>query len=291
MKYALGTIVGTALLGLAKSKGSKVKLAKGKVLAYGAFDPLSLPPILYNPHPKITPPGFAFKSNPDPIMYTFKTITPIQNCKGNPNLNEYMNSEDFFEKSKEEQDSLREIVKSHAYCIRDKNQCVSLGAIDTTLVKKVALEILDLNSALEDNNLYIMRINNKRIPLVFFSNFNRLYEFILERIEEADRVSIKLGYIDPHLETPIVYPGDVLSSKKEIIKKMEEINKKMINHIRGILYPFSFSIYSGSLQYIKLIYGIITINEYITDTILIQTKTGEWVPYNKPESKSNLRLR
>jgi len=300
-KYTLGTILGTAILGLAKKhSGSSVKIFKGKALTYGAFDRLSFPTISYKP-PHLNIVLASWQLEPNPLLaYTFRTITPIQNCKGTPHhnsLKEYINSDDFFEASKELQERLIKELKYHTHCNRDKNQCVSLGEIDTTLVEKATLEILDLNNVLKDNNLYIARINGKFFNQQNFSDFNLLYEFILKRIESSDQINIKLGYYDANVESPIVYPENVLLSKKELNEKMEEINKKIMSHIRDIVHPFGFITYEGPVRTIKLIPDLRSkvprsINQYIADDITItKTKTGEWIPYRPNAKISKLRKR
>jgi len=302
-KTALGTIVGAALLGLSKNRGSKSRIAKGEVLKYGAFKELGT--IMYD-IPNISP-GWGRTGL---IHHTFQKEIPIQNCQGNPYLNAAIQGKDGIERSEFTLSVLKEYAKNHDQCIKDKNgHCITLGELDTEKVKHLTNQILRLHNVLINNNLYIEEINGHKLknkkrwatnhlstidPML--ENFDLLYEFILEKLEaygEMDTkatkamlflnkaIYLKIGALNESVNTPIAFPGEA----PHFVYVREEMKARMSDHLSSIVNPFGFRANRDS---------IIDNRNFIIppkEASLVIEKDGKWYPYKKPESKSNLRLR
>ena len=297
MKYALGTIAGTALLGLAKTKGSKVKLSQGSVLQYGAFYELCT--IIYD-DPNISP-GWG---RTGVIHHTFQKEIPIQNCQGNPYLNDAIQGRDGIERSEIELNALREVAKAHDHCIKNKKgQCITLGEMDTDKVKKLTNQILQLHKFLNDNNLYIKEINNHRLnsKIIWSSrqlksdpileNFELLYEFILKEIKqygeyETKDIFLDIGFINPDEKTTVAFPQPLPRYMR--VHQQKAIKARMYNHLFNLVNPFDFKIRHAPMDF--RLQNRQTIGAYEQEAIVIDID-GEWYPYEPKKQTVKLRKR
>lgn len=284
-KYALGTIVGAALLGLAKTKGSMAKIKKFYFFKHNFFH--SLPVVLKDPS-KLA-----------------DSVVKI-NCQGDEETTDFINSQDFSMAPLAIQQRFIRLNEEHYYCSKNASgECISFLPPNQNEVKKAAEKILKLITDSSKERITVRQISNTKIENVYYHQeidknqrqkenvlnirkpYDKWYEHNLKNICDLITPQIhRFGNFTMQITMPFNdtirlshHPNTDAGKKElsaEIYKIIDERFGKFGFTSNRNMRPFDFNLNFN----------------YLTKSHLMIEKDGEWIPYKKPESAiSKLRKR
>jgi len=282
-KYALGTIVGTALLGLAKKQvGSNVKLKMFYDFTPGTLS--NLPVILT-----------------DPSKLTESVVK--NHCQGNKKMNDLINGPIFSTFNEETQQEIIMRNESHDYCSKNEsNECISFLPPNQNEVKKAAEKILKLIIELNKEEISITRIRdtdieiednasiyqyekierykrlNKNI-LIIKKPYKKWHEYNLKNLCDLIVPQIlSIGYFTIRMSIP--FTGIIrLNHHPNTDEGKKDLSNEIYKIIDEVVHPFGFTSDKEDRPYdFNLNFN------YLTTSHLMIKKDDEWVLYDNPES-------
>jgi len=287
-KYALGTIVGAALIGLSKSKiGSHIRI---KRFHFFKPDSLSVLPVVLKDPSKLA-----------------DSVVKID-CQGNESVIELINAPHFSMLSEGSQQEIINLNEEHHYCPKNENgECVSFLPPNQKEVKKAAEKILKLITDLSKERIYVIRIRDTKIELedvhyhqriktykrfkdnvlVIRKPYDKWHEHNLKNICNLITPQIhEIGYFTMQMHMP--FEGAIrLNHHPNTDAGKEELSAEIYKIIDEIFGPFGFMSdrtnrpYDHNLNF-----------NYLTKSHLMVKKDDEWILYEKPkETETKLRKR
>lgn len=291
-KTVLGTIVGTALLGLAKTKGSLLRLTSGYCIRSGTF-----------PHFHIN-----FK-----ITDEFRKTKIKENCKGDERAIAFIEKtykEGYLTKSEAEK-RMKE-AKNHQNCIKNnKGQCLTVIYVNEEKIKELAQKIMTMDEAYGRRRLEgPLRKNLMMITHVCGVPFydkdlswleNKIKWYVLNGSNEVEIfleiTGNPLFCIPGKIER---VPGDVDFDDEDWFRAsdefIEKIQKELIQKVSEVINPFGFTVeIDGPYSILDGFDNRIlseTLKKIYQNKELLVHKNGKWIPYKKPkETETKLRKR